>query len=429
VGSGLPTSLQYDFSRLERSSTVSSSSYSSANEELTVTLNDSIFPDASITIESTTYEDNPPAFSFIFPLHNRLWALAPKELTANTFDAAEGDRMKVYYTDSTNNENAWFNTTTQEAAYVDILNKHQINDQLEAIGAVDGQLVFFGRYKTQVWSGDDPTISGNLTHQKTLPIGVPNGDLVVQFPRDLLFFTKYGARSLRTVFQTDALEAVTDIGSNQDPSIQASVATLLADDATFKTARAFRYDRDGFYGFRVDANPYIYVLSEEAKGWTKFTGLFNSMADALELPDGRLIVAKGTQLYTYANGADGADQLYSDNGSSYKTVWTTPWIRKRGRWANVYWQIVIEAGAPEQLLTFKRFKNDLLAVSTDTNLTIDTSQSVWDESDWDVIDWDINTDTQIKFRDNFKGESFAFRLESDTNVGPLKINSVIAYGS
>lgn len=427
VDSSLPTTLTYSFDRLQKSVTIQSSSFSTPDTTITFDANE--IPDVSVTIDDVVYSDSPPAFSFIFPLNNRLWALAPKELTASTFDAAEGDRMKVYYTEYTNNENAWFNPVTQQAAFIDVINKHGVNDQLEAIGAVDGNLVFFGRYKTQVWAGSNPTASGDLTHQKTLPIGVPSGDLVVQFPRDLLFFTKYGARSLRTVFQTDALEAVTDIGSNQDPAIQDSVATLLGSDATFKTARAFRYDRDGFYGFRVDTDPYIYVLSEEAKGWTRFTGLFQSMADAVELPDGRLILAKTTQLYVYANGADGADAVYSDNGSTYKTVWTTPWIRNRGRWANIYWQIVIEAGAPSQLLTFKRYKNDLLAVSTDYNTTINTSQAVWDESDWDVVDWDVNTDTQVKFRDNFKGESFAFRLESDTAVGPLKINSVIAYGS
>jgi len=425
--SNLPTSLTYDFDNLKKTVTITSSSFSTPLT--TITLNANEIPDASVTIDKLIYRDKPPAFSFIFPLHNRLWGLAPKELKADVFDAAQGDRMKVYYTEYTNNENSWFNKVTQAAAFVDILNKNQVNDQLEAIGSIDGNLVFFGRYKTQVWSGFNPTATGDLTHQKTLPIGIPSGDLVVQFPRDLLFFTKYGARSLRTVFQTEALEAVTDIGSNQDPTIQTSVATLLASDAVYKTARAFRYDRDGFYGFRVDNNPFIYVLSEEAKGWTRFTGIFNSMADSIELPDGRLLIAKGTQLYIYTNGADGAAQLYSDNGSAFKTVWAIPWIRGRSRWANVYWQLVIESGAPEQLLTFKRYKNDLLAVSTDTNVTINTEQALWGTAQWGVSKWGLNSNTQIKFRDNFKGESFAFRLESNTTVGPLKINSVIAYGS
>ena len=114
------------------------------------------------------YFDNPPAFSFIFSQHDRLWGLSAGELKATDYRTA--NRLYVYYTDVANSENAWFNATTQEVGFINMEDKHGVFDEFVGISAIDGFMLFHGRNRMQVWSGIDPTSGGNFSWSKTMKV-------------------------------------------------------------------------------------------------------------------------------------------------------------------------------------------------------------------------------------------------------------------
>lgn len=432
ASSSLPTTIVYSVDKIEVTDTVSTSSYSSGNQLLTVTTSSNILPDVTgVTIDKLEYEDSPPAFSFIFAKHDRLWALAPKELTATTFGAAEGDRMKVYYTDSTNNKNTWYNRTTQSVGYINLAQKQSFHDELVGISDIEGNMTFHGRRQLQVWAGTDPTATGDFTFIKKIPVGTVHGKLIQNFPGDVFFFTPYGARSLRNVFQSAEIELVPDLGSNVDPDIQAAVTTLLSSDANYKKARSWFYERDGFYGFYLGSNPFVYSLQEESKGFVRFKGDFANSTAFFGLSDGRLMTGVNDQLKVYANGADGNDIKYLDGTTAIRAIWESPWIEKNFRWGNRSWNFITETQSYATML-FRRYKDSNKSMSKDYLITIDTRYAKWDDdvnSQWDDgLAWDSTTARPTIVNDQFIAQNFAFRMEVESLDKPFIINGLIALG-
>ncbi|MFN7834838.1 MAG: hypothetical protein ACK5NY_03470 [Burkholderiaceae bacterium] len=417
-------SIKLTFTNVVHTSTVSSRSLSGSI--LTVTAAANILPDTTVTINKVEYLDSPPAFSFIFAQHDRLWALGPGEARASTFRGPT--RMYVYYTDISNSVTGWFNQTTQAVGFINLEGKHGIDDELTGISALDGSMVFFGRTRTQIWAGQDPTDVNDFAWGKNIEIGCVHGDLIQPFPRDVLFFSKYGARSFRTVFQTEQLEAISDLGSNIDPTVQQEVETLLSSDANYKKAASWLYDRDGFYGFKLSTKPLVYNISEQSKGWVIFSGYFSDARAYLGTKDGRLLLARNDQVLVYANGADGLAQAFADDTAAIRTDWWVPWIERRSRWANRYWQLLIEPGSPSMDVQLIRFKDNLSGTATTLTLPINTEQSLWGDADWGVDLWGGTEIARPRLRDKFVAESWSVRIQTNNTVGPFEIVGLNAIG-
>lgn len=427
VAGYVPTTLVYAFDEVEKSTTVDSSSYSSGNQELTITFAADVLPDTGDTIEITDleYETKARPFGFIFTQHDRLWALEGGELKATTFKT--DNRTKVYYTGIRNARNTWFNEDTQAENFIDVSRKFQGNEELVGIAALDDSMVFFGRRQLQIWSGSNPTYGGDFVWAKSIPVGCVHGSLIQSFPRDVLFCTEYGARSLRNVFQTENLEIQADLGSNVDPTVQEKIRRLKASDAAYKKARSWFYDVDGFYGFRLDDNgPLVYALSEEARGWTIFTGLFKDATAYLGLNDGRLVIAKNDQLYVYENAANGTPS-YDDNGSAYRAAWWTPWIELRGRYKNNYIEVLFENSGANLSFTVRRFKDQNQFASVNTNETLSPGAALWDEALWDVSNWDSRNLRWVT-RDQFRANSFGLLIETNDTNGPFRVAGIRLHG-
>lgn len=202
------------------------------------------------------------------------------------------ESMKIFYTVAANNENAWFDqgtdTSTQEIAFLNIQNKAGVFDELIAIDDYNGFMVFFGRLKTYLYQGYDPGEIGAFIPVKTLEIGLVHQKLKQKLPNDLGFVSPYGMRSLSVQVQTDGIEVTTDIGSTYDGEFFAKIRALMVDDAAYRKARSFFYKSDGIYGFKLDdTGLLVYVLTEKAKGWTEFNGLFSTAASFIALGDAR----------------------------------------------------------------------------------------------------------------------------------------------
>lgn len=396
----------------------------------TIDVSGTPFPNPTQTITKVEYFDNPPAFSDIYAEHQRLWALSAGESKANTY-RPQANAMRVYYADATNNENSWFNQTTHEVGYVNLLNRSRRFDELVRISSIDGAMVFFARTNTFIYAGDDPTTLGEFAWQKTIPVGCVNGNLVQKYPADVLFFTRYGARSLRTVLQTEGLEVVPDLGSAVDPTVTSFVDNMMTSDALYRSARSFFYERDGFYGFRFGAEYIlVYALSEESKGWVYFSGLFKDATAYLGTTDGRLLLADGGQLCAYANGTDTAvGTTYSDNGATILAKWWTPWLRlKNGRWSNIGYEIQMEQVTDTVIDIYRsRDDRDDSIVLTADDVPLTENSAYWDEAYWDESYWD-SANRRINVRDKFLADSFALMIVNESTVGPLSFLGIKPIG-
>lgn len=426
VRSTLGSGLRYSFTGVRVDTTVSSSSYSSANKEITVNLTDNVFPAANVVIDRVRYTDRPPPFSHIYVHKDRMWALAAGRLKATTFKTA--DRTKVYYNDLAQSLNAWFNPTTQAVAYVDTGTKFNSEEELVTITSIEGYLVFMGREALQIWTGSDPSIEGDLAYLKTVPVGCVHRDLVQRLSRDVLFITEYGPRSLRKIFQTEGADIEADAGEAIDPTIISENKTLTVSDTNYRKGKSFAYMNDGFYGFKLSDNgTYAYIVTEEAKGWVLLTGFFADADTFLSTSDNRLLAAVGTQLYMYANGIDGSAVSYSDNGTAYQVDWWTGWYEGGTRWANIYIELLFEDSNVAQNIEIWRYTNNQSSQPRVLQKTIAAGASLWDVSLWDSNLWDTGELRQT-VRDKFIANNYAYRIRKKSTDGPFRLSGFRTHG-
>lgn len=396
----------------------------------TIDVSGTPFPSPSETITKVEYEFTAPAFSDIYAEHNRLWALAPGESKANTW-RTPATAMRAYFTDATNNEAAWVNATLQEVGYVNLLNKARQFDELVKVASMDGYMVFFSRHQTFLYSGDNPTTADGFAWAKTIPVGCANGNMVQRYPQDLVFFTRYGARSLRRVLQTEGTEAVSDIGQDVDPTASDYVQTMLGSDANYRNARSFFYDRDGFYGFNFgDDFMMVYALNTESQGWVLFNGIFKDATAFRGTSDGRLLIAKDDQLYAYANGSDtDAGTSYSDDGTAINIRWWSPWLKPRnGRWSNVGYEIQMEDITDTTLTIYRAVDEiDSSATTVQQGFQLTQDSAYWDEAYWDEAYWD-GARKRLVVRDKFLADSFWLIIQNESTAGPISFLGIKPIG-
>jgi len=405
------------------SAVVDSTSYDAGTNTLTVNVTGTPFPGSSEAISRVEYFTRPPAFSFLKSHLDMLWGLTPGELKAKRYRGNDG--MKAYFQAAANNENSWYLYTgsnpTQEIPFINLRNKVETFDELVAMSVFEGNAVFHARGHLIIYTGDDPFTAGGFQWAKTIPVGTVHQKLVRKFPGDILFVSPYGARSLRTVFQTENEEVVPDLGSDIDPTIQEKVQTLLASDDAYKKAKSFYYAQDGFYGFKLDDDScLIYALTEESKGWVEFKGYFSDATGFLGTTDGRLLLTRDNKLYAYANGTDeDAGRDYSDDGNNVAWEWGPPWLAPNGaRWANNAWEILLEDSAP-QTISIDRFINFNFSDAVTTDIDIAQPGAQFDDEDSQFDDEDTQFDGMIPnpvVPDEFLADAFTFRLRGESKA-------------
>lgn len=394
-------------------------------DTLTVTVVGTPFPASTQAISSVEYFAEPPPFSFIHTANDILWALSGGVSRPKVYRGAES--MKIFYTVAANNENAWFDqgtdTSTQEIAFLNIQNKAGVFDELIAIDDYNGFMVFFGRLKTYIYQGYDPGEIGSFIPVKTLEIGLVHQKLKQKLPNDLGFVSPYGMRTLSVQVQTDGIEVTTDIGSTYDGEFFAKIRALMVDDAAYRKARSFFYKSDGIYGFKLDENGLlVYVLTEKAKGWTEFNGLFSTAASFIALGDDRLMIISANQAMVYANGSDAlVGEDYSDDGNAISGLWWIPWQGRGSRWANKGYELMVEDTIPNIAINIDRMidYNEMNVVSTQASVT--GGGSMWDDAMWDDAMWDSGS-RNIVVSDKFLADkAFSLRISFETTSGPVNL--------
>lgn len=419
---GTPVKVTFSSSG-EISATVASVSYT--DPTLTITIDSAVFPATTETITEIKYYDKPEPFGFITAAHDRLWALIGGSWKAQTFRSGSKG-LYVYYTDISNSVNAWFNAITQEVSYINMEDKAAVFDEFVGISQQGTYTIFHGRNHLQVWNGVDPGTLGGFTWVRNIPVGTLHGRSIQSIGNDVVFFTKYGIRTLRNVFTSAELEVSGDVGASVDPTVQKHIDYALSSDTNYRNVCAWSYERDGMYGFRVGDKSLVFSVGDEVRGWVLFSGKFSSITSGTDTPKGVLLITVGDQVYSYANGVDGS-AVYTDDGSIYPVIWQTAWLELPRRWANNHIEIVVRDGTDVQDLTVYRFKNNSTTDVTQFTVSVDATFPEWDVADWDTSYWTAGETTARK-RDKCLVDSIAYKIERQSDAGKLEIVKLILGG-
>lgn len=410
------TPLKFDLNGTEVTSTVLSTSV--AGDVLTVTISDAVL---TSDLSDVSIEMKPPTFQYVYAAHDRLWGFGNGALKANAFSASV-ERTFVYYTFGVNAETAWRNESAS-LQYINLADKMSASDELVSMAVKDGLTVFFFKENTQVWAGYDPTLLGDFSWNKTIPVGAVHGDLVVEMPNDIAFFTRFGARTLSRLLQTEQLD-VADLGSEVDNSISEAVKNMTVSDESFQKAHSFKHLRQGWFAFKPAGETFVFQVGSTFNGWTVFDGIFADSTAFLNAPNGELYLAKGGQLYVYD------EEVFADDGDAIHTKWWTPWFKPSSsgkRWANKYTEIISEQDELVEV-QLKRHKGYNSASYHQTSMDLLTSADHWDDAGWDEALWDNGAPTPQKVRDHFINEVFSYAIESQTTTGPFTVFGLKFYG-
>lgn len=289
------------------------------------------------------YGDKPPPFSFLYAVHDRLWALGPGAVGLQYRTAEES--MKVYFTNQPNSFTAWFDEQTKTVLFEDLSDKHGSPDNLEAICSIGGLVAFIGRHKTQVWQGEDPTPNASSSNSfewlYNLPIGIAHGNLLVELANDTYLVTENGVVSFSTLniakqFAASPSDAV-------DPVVKRFVQTITESNLNFWACRSFKYKSGPFVGFKIGKNKLLVSLySTNLYAWAFFTGDFSNASCFCGDLDNSLYLGINNKIYKYADGKDSSVIIYADQDgeSAIPFYWTLPVVHQSGRrYANKRYEI------------------------------------------------------------------------------------------
>ena len=292
---------------------------------------------------SLYYQDKPPAFSFIYVSKDRIWALGAGAVSLQY--RGIDTQLRVYYSYRPNVITGYglFNENTKTVPSINMSDKHNIQDNFEAICEVNGLLAFMGRKRTQVWSGYTPGQGGDFSWSANLPVGILHGDLIAELSNDVYFVSQSGVRSLTT------LNIARQFSANSDDAVDTIVKSFssnaTASNTNYRLCTSFKYEEGGFIGFKISNNKILASLfSTKLYSWFYLSGDFKNSNCFMELGS-QLYMFIGNKIYKYADGNDNSQKIYGDQSgtSLIPIVWTPGLIKFRGKkgYANKRYELVL----------------------------------------------------------------------------------------
>lgn len=301
-------------------------------------------PEFAANQATILYRDKPPAFSYMYVAHDRIWALGPGPVGLEYRDGNE--QLRVYYSYLPNSiiDEGLFNQNTKTVPSINIADKHNIQDNLEAICQINGLMVFIGRNSSQVWSGNTPGTGGNFSWNATIPAGIFHGDLLIELANDIYFVSQTGVQSFSTLnvarqFSASPVDAV-------NPIVKKFISQASSSNAQYRKCTSFKYDEGAIAGFKIGGNKILASLfTTNLYSWFYLSGDF-AKSNCFMVSDKQFYLFIGNKIYKYANGSDGTPKKYGDqNGKSLiSVIWMPALIKFRGRkgYANKRYEVVID---------------------------------------------------------------------------------------
>lgn len=279
------------------------------------------------------YRAWPPRMNYLMAAHDRLWGLGegPVSLKYRRADQA----MVVYYAYRTLSTTAWFNETTRTVPFLDLGNKQDVPDNLEAMTTLGTLTIFFGRHQTQVWSGHQPPISQDLGNFKWIAnkgVGIAHGNLLLNCPNDLYFVSHQGILSAGTLNIGNQL-AVDSSAAAVNPLVRQFIDHIVADESAYRCCRAWIYSRGRIAAFKIGMQKVLACrLSTRLESWFLLSGDFEQASTIWEHLDANLYLAIGHQLYQYGDSRNVVPS-YGDRGGTHPIpfIWSLPTVVLPGR--------------------------------------------------------------------------------------------------
>jgi hypothetical protein len=294
------------------------------------------------------YRDWVPRFSFMAVAHDRLWGLGEGAVGLNY--RSPDQALRVYFSYKSASLTDWFNPQTKAVPSLDLSDKEDQPDNLEAIVTVGSFTAFMGRKQTYLYTGSEPLggappVPGKpvFEYHSTLPVGVVHGNLVLSLANDTFFVSTGGMLSFGTLnvakqFAVSSLDGV-------NPVIRENVASIMTSNRAYRACRSFLYPAGSFAGFKIGFNKVLVSLYETSLyAWSFFSGDFTAATSFMTTLDGFLYLSIGHQLYQYADTTTIAP-LYGDRGGErlIAFLWALPVVHQKGkRWANKRYEIQID---------------------------------------------------------------------------------------
>lgn len=293
------------------------------------------------------YQAFPPPFNYIKAIQDRLWALAPGAVSLEYRNP--GQEMLVFFSYKPNTLTGWFNERTGTVPSLNIASKHGVPDNLEAITYINGNIVFAGRERTQVWSGTDPEgsvapLGGSpLIFNGVIATGVVHGNLIIDLPNDVFFISKNGHQSASSLnvakqFAATSVNAV-------DPTVKQYLKTINSSNINYRACRSFKYDGGNLAGFKIGNNNVLASLfSTSLYAWTSLSGDFLKANTFLTLGNALYLFIQN-KIYKYADNNDGSLPIYGDqNGTALiHCRWVPAYPQLKGyRFVNKRYELQID---------------------------------------------------------------------------------------
>ena len=263
------------------------------------------------------YRDFPPAFSYLFVLHNRLWALGEGAVGLEY----RPDPMTVYFAYRPESLTHWFDERSKQVPYIDIAYKHGKPDNLEAIASMGEHIVFLGRHQTQVWTGRNPLDVDSFFWHATLDGGIVHGNLLVPVANDVFFISPQGLMSFGTlnIAKQFALSSLQDV----DPLIRKYLKDVMLSNKAHRRCRSFDYEEGPFVGFKIGENKTLVAITDTGlTGWSLFSGDFGE-ATSFHADLGVLLLAIKNKVLTFEDGKK-TPPIFQDQGKPILFTWTLP---------------------------------------------------------------------------------------------------------
>ena len=318
--------------------------------------------DAPMKYDGTTVSalgGSPPATAFRVHTHKgRLWLLEKDNKLLATHSALDDPEDF---------------TTIADAGYLDFKFVLSQGDELLDIATYVDLQIFFFRSQIAIYSGSDPTSSGDYALVQLIQgSGVVSSDVVQGLGTDMAFLYDSGVKSLKQVVTTGSLN-IDDPSEVIDPTLRLEMAGV----SIFSSAH---YPKLGW--LMVLINDKVWLFSYTWKAWARMVGA--DVKGMFSTTDGKVYFCGTGFLYEY-----GSTWTFADVNPVM--VWETAWWRLSKSGRTMYPKFIELILYPQATTTIDietRFdQSTTMGENVQSIVTEPSNINVIDDvTDWDALD-------------------------------------------
>jgi len=309
-------------------------------------------------------------------------------------------------------------TTASNAGYIDFQFIIGKGDELVDIASFFDLLVFFFKNHIVIYSGTNPTSSGDFSLQQIIEgVGLMGTGGCMQVGNDLALIHNSGIKSLKQVVAIGSLD-MGDLSEKNDPAVQ----DILSSSSLQQNFSMGHYPAKGIV--LIQLGTMVLIYSYVHKSWSRIVGsdiqgMFNTNAGALYLC--------GTN-YLYSYGS-----TYGFNGSAITIKWAGSYLAlsKTGARCTPTIAEILCAPVTSNINMTLQLKYDLQNSPAEdyTSFIIGSASAAVDidaVTDFDAISPLAETVVQDRIRVPLfgSGETVQMIFSNTSTLGPIEINSI-----